>query len=53
MVVRARIVENTALARLVPTLSAGFPRLWAAVWSLGALRWTHDSRWRLWRVRAR
>ncbi len=44
MVVRARIVEKTALPRLVPTLSAGFPKFWAAVWILGAFFCTQLSK---------
>ena len=50
MVTRERMVPNTALPRLVPSLRAGLLRFWAAVSSLGAFFCTQDSRWKRCRV---
>ena len=50
MVLRARMVEKTAEARLVPTDNAGLPRLWAAALRRGAFFCTQVRRWRRWRV---
>ena len=50
MVKRDRRVENTALPRLAPSLSAGLLRFLAAVSSLGAFFCTQVSRWNRCRV---